>query len=165
MQNIIVEGTCKWAKVHKPGTDFNGDPQYSIDVYIDDFDSFKKDVIAKHKIGQKIKTDAEGKEYFQFRKKAKNFKGEELSPPVVKDSSNNNIPETTLIGNGSKVRVAFSIAPYKLKTGKEGNKILFKGIQVVDLVRFVDNSVDFDTTEGYVAVNNSDDDFAVPSEL
>jgi hypothetical protein len=161
---FVIEGICKWAKVHQPGTDYNKNPQYSLDLYPVDMDAFKKDIIGAHGISQQIKTDADGNEYFQFRKKGITADGESLPGPTVVDSKKDVIDSSVLIGNGSRVKVAFSIVPYQLRTGQKGNKILFRGVQVLDLVHY-EVDLGFDEEDGYtteVGGTISDDaDYAV----
>lgn len=129
-----VEGIANWAKVFEfnrdMNTDFHGeDGAYTIEV------TLEKAELDKHtKSGSRVKpklTD-EGVS-IRYKRKHTHQQGiEELGgPPKVVDKDKQLFPENTLIGNGSRVKVYFSV--YETKKGK-GTRL--EGIQVLDLVEF-----------------------------
>jgi hypothetical protein len=102
-------------------------------------------------------TDKDGKATglleFRFKKNETTKKGNLLSPPAVYDSHKNPWPDGVLIGNGSKVKVAFSVWGWEDKFGKKGVSLSFEALQVLDLVEYLrkDPGDAFGVENGYVA--------------
>jgi len=90
---------------------------------------------------------------FRFKRNETTKKGNVLSPPAVYDSHKNPWPAGTLIGNGSKVKVAFSVWGWEDKFGKKGVSLSFDALQVLDLVPYQqkDPGDVFGVENGYVA--------------
>lgn len=102
-------------------------------------------------------TDKDGKvtglTEFRFKRNETTKKGNVLPPPAVYDSHKNLWPGGTLIGNGSKVKVAFSVWGWEDKFGKKGVSLSFDALQVLDLVPYQqrDPADAFGVENGYVA--------------
>ena len=88
----------------------------------------------------KEQNDKEGKATglmeFRFKKNETTKKGMVLQAPAVYDSHKNLWPAGELIGNGSKVKVAFSAWGWEDKFGKKGVSLSFEALQVLDLVAY-----------------------------
>lgn len=129
-----VEGIGQWAKVFEFNRDMNEDfhgpgGACTIDVLLE-----KEELDKVTKSGSKLKpkiTD-EGivmrfKRKFNHPQGIKEFGG----VPRVVDAEGNDFPEGTLIGNGSKVRVYFTVYETKM-----GNGTRLEAVQVLDLVEY-----------------------------
>ncbi len=110
---------------------------------------------------------------FRFRKNERTKKGNPLQPPAVYDSRKNPWPSDTLIGNGSKVKVAYSCWGWEDKFGKKGVSLSLEAVQVLDLVAYEQrNPADaFGEENGYVVdtpanafTGSSDDESLSPSQ-
>ena len=110
----------------------------------------------------KEQTDKEGRDtgvlVFRFRKNETTKKGKVLQAPAVYDSHKNPWPADTLIGNGSKVKVAFSCYGWEDKFGKKGISLSLEAVQVLDLVPYEqrDPSDAFGVENGYVVDTPAD---------
>ena len=96
---------------------------------------------------------------FRFKKNEKTRKGQVLQPPTVYDSRKNLWPANGgLIGNGSKVKVAFSAWGWEDKFGKKGVSLSLEAVQVIDLVPYErkDPGELFEAESGYVADATAD---------
>jgi hypothetical protein len=80
--------------------------------------------------------NATGLMEFRFKKNETTKKGQTLQAPAVYDSHKNLWPAGELIGNGSKVKVAFSAWGWEDKFGKKGVSLSFEALQVLDLVPY-----------------------------
>lgn len=152
-------GEAKWAHLHTPKAPFKdeqgrskGDPKYMIDVIFskDDpewaewankvmkavadvpeqvdkktGDKLKKQIPIKRELNEN--DEPTGRFYVTFKTSDK-FK------PGVFDRYGRQIPEGTLIGNGSLVRVSYVEAPYTAFGG--GVTFYLNGVQVQDLVEY-----------------------------
>lgn len=158
-RKITPVGEAKWAHVHTPKAAFvdehgqtKGQPKYQIDVYFDsgdpEWEIWAKDIMDKIRAmpdhvdkgtGEKkpkqipIKNELDendkktGRYYVTFKTSDK-FK------PGVFDLYGHIIPETTLIGNGSRVRVSYTENQYHTFGG--GINFYFNAVQVLDLVEY-----------------------------
>lgn len=165
-RKVVVEGIAMYASVHAPKKGYSEEdaPQYTLDLIVDDTTAetlFAEGLkVAKKKLDEdtkipKVYDSHPGMKVFNFRRKTTKKDGEVLAPPEVVDSSLRPVPKTTLIGNGSKVRV--SINPYTTTIkGKEVTGHTLLGVQVLELVPYVANirPSNFSKTTG----------FTVPSE-
>ena len=82
--------------------------------------------------GRPMKT---GKLKFNFKRKEMLSSGSIKQPPLVHDSKLNIWPQDKLIGNGSKVRIAFSPWSWAGPSGK-GMSLELEQVQVIDLVSY-----------------------------
>lgn len=92
-----------------------------------------------------------GKVKFNFKRKQETARGAIKDAPVVVDSKKNLWPEEQLIGNGSKIKVAFTPWPWSGPSGK-GMSLELESLQVVELVSYSKEAVTeaFAEEDGYV---------------
>lgn len=133
--DYVIDGVAHWAKVHKAQKKFKSEEkEYSVQLVLDEgsgFDKFlrKNGVLAK--IRDLSKTDDSDSFIFKL--------DEESGKPFVVDKDKKDI--TDLVGNGSRVKVYFSLHHYEFtdkETGvlRSGNKVLLEGIEVLELVKY-----------------------------
>lgn len=91
-----------------------------------------KDQVDKDERGRPTPT---GKIQVTFKRKEFTSKGNQKSAPIVVDAKKKPWPVDMLIGNGSKVKVAFSPWPWGTPTGK-GMSLELESVQVIDLVAY-----------------------------
>ena len=180
---LVLEGTAMWAKVFEPDTKFNPAGDYSINIQMPEAKSVamseKLETIVQAKFDEAVENDprlkntlttqpvcqpvydrdtgdATGNVEFKFKLKAKIQKKDgtwyEQEPAVV-DAKRTPMTKETLIGNGSKVKVAFEPIPYVMQaTKKVGVSLRLKAVQVIDLVEYGNSSASvFDEEDGFVA--------------
>lgn len=179
----VIQGTAMWAKVFEPDTKFNPDGDYSINIQMPVADaadmSEQLDQIVQAKFNEAIKEDPRlkntlttqpvcqtvydrdtgddtGNVEFKFKLKAKVRKRDGSTyeqAPAVLDSKKVPMSKDTLVGNGSKVKVAFEPIPYVMpSTKKAGVSLRLKAVQVIDLVEYGNSATSvFDEEDGYVA--------------
>ncbi len=146
---VVLEGLCKWANVPprpaqkiKPEDvktpDHANNTSYSIMVECseDQFRAFKaKKIPPGTLLHEDVDTDGKllsNTKYMRIH--GSKVKGEyEFPDPIVKNSDGTNV--TVNIGNGSRVRVAVEIAP---NPKKGGHVLRLRGVQVLELVEWVD---------------------------
>ena len=146
MPTNLISGISYWAKVHKPVPDkFNSEGIYSIDVALD---SKAETQLKKLGLGGKIKNKEDDRgNFIQIKRKVRKKDGSMNTPVRVVDAQKNPIPETTLIGNGSKVNVLFDTYEYDRGQGKETGSAL-KAVQVIDLVSYKEELGDLPKVKG-----------------
>jgi hypothetical protein len=143
-----IKGEGKWCKVLEPDQYDN----YAVDVYGDlgHITEECEAIIAKTKelveaAGKKvngtadfIKTDNDGGEYVQFKRKGTKFDGSANTRPKIYNAQGSLVEGwDKLIGNGSKVAVAYQINPYYMASTKMvGVSLKFYAIQVIELVEY-----------------------------
>ena len=149
----IINGTAYWAKLERPAQKYNTtsptETEYVIDLAID---KKGKELITSLNPSSSIKNKEDDRgDFFTFKKNAFNRKGDPLPKPRLVDAKENSIAGT-LIGNGSKVRVAFRVQEIENeKSAYNGkNKFYLDGVQVVDLIPY-ESSESFGEVDGYVA--------------
>jgi len=170
-------GDAWWAKVLEPADGYEeGDPRaWSIELALDPSEPDTIAFIEKlealydelHGAGAKQakncwpfadQTDRDnnptGLIRFRFKRTETSAKGKLMSSPVIVDAKLNRWPADCLIGNGSKVKVAFTHWGWTEKrSGAKGISLTLESLQVLDLVPYerVDASSAFGEEEGYVA--------------
>lgn len=170
-------GEAWWAKVLEPADGYEeGDPRaWSVELALDPADPETIAFIEKIELlfvevngpGAKQAKNAwpfadqldkdknpTGKIRFRFKRTETSAKGNVMSPPVIVDSKKNLWPQDCLIGNGSKVKVAFSAWGWTEKrSGAKGISLTLESLQVIDLVSYerLDAASAFGEEEGYVA--------------
>lgn len=170
-------GDAWWAKVLEPADGYEeGDPRaWSVELALDpaepDTIAFIEKIEALfeelHGVGAKQakncwpfadQTDRDnqptGMLRFRFKRTETSAKGNLMSRPVIVDSKKNPWPADCLIGNGSKVKVAFTHWGWTEKrSGAKGISLTLESLQVLDLVAYdqVDTTSAFGEEEGYVA--------------
>lgn len=128
----ILSGVAHWAKVTgAPQAGYDGvTKEWSIDVSLDEagVQAFKDAGVAKR---IKNKDDDRG-DFVTFKRKEYKFDGETKNEPIrIVDAKKNPWPQDTLIGNGSKVNINYSI-----NETRYGLHPTLLAIQVVDLVEY-----------------------------
>jgi len=180
---LVLEGTALWAKVFEPDTKFNPLGDYSINLQMPVAEGaamseqleaivqaeFNKAVKADPRLKNTLTTqdvcqpvydrdtgDDTGNVEFKFKLKAKVQKRDgtyyEQQPAVI-DSKKVPMTNDILIGNGSRVKVAFEPIPYVMQTNKKvGVALRLKAVQVIDLVEYGNSATSvFDEEDGFVA--------------
>jgi len=185
---LVLEGTALWAKVFEPDTKFNPLGDYSINLQMPLADSaamsekledivqakFKEAIEKDPRLKNTLSTqdvcqpvydrdtgDDTGNVEFKFKLKAKVQKRDGTyyeQQPAVLDSKKVPMSKDTLIGNGSKVKVAFEPISYVMSsTKKVGVSLRMKAVQVIDLVEYGNSATSvFDEEDGYVAPASND---------
>lgn len=185
---LVLEGTALWAKVFEPDTKFNPLGDFSINLQMPVADSVamseQLEQIVQAKFQEAIKEDPRlknslttqdvcqpvydrdtgddtGNVEFKFKLKAKVQKRDGTyyeQQPAVLDSKKVPLSGDTLIGNGSKVKVAFEPVPYVMgSTKKVGVSLRLKAVQVIDLVEYGNSATSvFDEEDGFVAPASND---------
>ena len=142
----MISGIAHWAKVHKPAIDqFNPDGIYSIDVAID---SKTKKTLNSLGLAPRVKNDEDDRgDYIKIKRNHKKKDGPTNTSVRVVDSTKNPIPDTVLIGNGSKVNVLFDVYDWTYG-GKKGVGASLKAVQVIDLVEYKKDTDDLPNVDG-----------------
>lgn len=180
---LVMEGSAFWAKVFEPDTKFNPLGDYSINLQMSEEKASpmceKLEAIVQEKFKEVVKTkpalkntlstqdvcqpvydretgDATGNMEFKFKLKAKVQTKDGRTyeqEPVVLDSKKKPLGKDMLIGNGSRVKVAFEPIPYVMQsTKKVGVSLRLKAVQVIDLVEYGNSATSvFDEEDGFVA--------------
>lgn len=180
---LVQAGTAMWAKVFEPDTKFNPDGDYTINVQLSAADAApmceQLEAIVQAKFNEAIKEDPRlkntlttqpvmqpvydrdtgddtGNVEFKFKLKAKVRKRDGTyyeQQPAVLDAKKTPLNKDVLIGNGSKVKVAFEPVPYVMpSTKKAGVSLRLKAVQVIDLIEYGSSAASiFDEEDGYVA--------------
>jgi len=180
---MVLEGSAQWAKVLEPDTKWNPLGDYSINLQMSQANSaemcerleqivqeeFNKAIKEKPPLKNTLTTQAvvntvydketgddTGKVEFKFKLKAKGQRKDgsyyEQQPAVI-DAKKQPLPKDMLIGNGSRVKVAFEPIPYIMQsTKKVGVSLRLKAVQVIDLVEYGNSATSvFDEEDGFVA--------------
>ena len=150
----VISGTAYWAKVHQPHYDqYNEKGIFSIDVTVD---AKTKKQLQDLGLGPRIKTkDDERGEFITIKRKYTRKDGTKNSAPRVVDSKKTPISPDDLIGNGSKVNVAFDTYDYNVG-GNQGVGSSLKAVQVIKLIEYSpsENLDEFSEESGYQAKTN-----------
>ena len=178
---VTPTGNALWAKVTEPATSkFNPTPMYSMSVVftpeevvkfkgkmqtmLDAFydETFNEVKPAKQKSLAKAElfkeaSDKEGNltGELELRTKqyAKDFKGEDMSMPIVDSKGKDITNGCPLVGNGSRVRAkVYPKAYYMASTNTVGISFRLNAVQIIELVSYGNASAGFEAVEGgYVA--------------
>lgn len=185
---VILKGKATWAKVFQPDTKFNPEGVYSINVSIpeeeaaqvcEQFDTILSEyttklVKEKPQLKASLSTrtpyeteyDEEGNPtgdiLFKVKMKAGGTTRDGKSftqKPMVVDAKRTPLDKSTLIGNGSIVKVALDASPYYMPSNKQaGVSLRLKGVQVIDLVEYQGASNLFEEEDGFVTQAVAKDD-------
>ena len=144
----VVAGKAYWAKLDQAQNPFDeSKPRWSLDVSLD-----ANGVKAMKAEGLTIKDKQDDRGKFMTLYKDQFLRnGTELPKPRLMDSQKNDI-SGTIVGNGSDVRVSFTIREWKMNN-KEGKRPVLKDVQVLKLVEYSPPD-EFDVEEGYVGTSN-----------
>ena len=150
----VISGTAYWAKVHQPHFDqYNEQGIFSIDVTVD---AKTKKQLQDLGLGPRIKNKGdERNDFVTIKRKYTRKDGTKNSAPRVVDSKKTPISPDDLIGNGSKVNVAFDTYDYNVG-GNQGVGSSLKAVQVIKLIEYSPSeSLDeFSEESGYQAKTN-----------
>lgn len=173
---VSPRGEALWAKVLGEPTAFEDNPKaWSVSLVLDPsdpatiafterlekcFEEFHgpKAKVSRHgwPFGEQTTKDEKGREVptgkieFRFKRKELTAKGQPKGAPLVVDSKKNLWPIETLIGNGSKIKVAFTPWGWEM-AGAKGMSLELEQVQVLELVEYAGRDIDpFDEEEGYV---------------
>ena len=173
---VSPRGQALWAKVLGEPTAFEDNPKaWSVSLVLDPsdpatiafterlekcFEEFHgpKAKVSRHgwPFGEQTTKDEKGREVptgkieFRFKRKELTAKGQPKGAPLVVDSKKNLWPIETLIGNGSKIKVAFTPWGWEM-AGAKGMSLELEQVQVLELVEYAGRDIDpFDEEEGYV---------------
>ena len=176
--HVTPKGFALWTKVYEPDTKYDNDGKYSIKLRLTEEakDQLKAKVDAEmalwmadqDKKVSRIPDEPQFVEEFtkdtdeptgfwlvNFSMKAiiRNKDGSVMfeQKPMVVDSKGTNITKQLVqIGNGSEIKVSFSMVPYALKT--KGVSLGLKGVQILNLVEYTDEGdLGFGEEDGYQA--------------
>ena len=159
---MVLEGSAQWAKVLEPDTKWNPLGDYSINLQLSKEEAaemserleqivqeeFKRAVKEKPPLKNTLTTqdvvqtvydkdtgDDTGKVEFKFKLKAKVQRKDGSyyeQAPAVLDAKKQPLPKDMLIGNGSRVKVAFEPFPYIMQSTKKVRVSLrLKAVQVI----------------------------------
>lgn len=152
----LVSGEAYYAAVHVPDQSYN---IYKVDVVVDRETKTKLEGLGLKPLPAPKKSEKDYNDYdklksdglvFRFKRKAVFSDNTVNKPPLVVDASTK--PMTDIIGNGSKVKVRFSLFNYTNHGG--GTTAILKAIQVLDLVEYVpvgSSEGGFQVEEGFVS--------------
>lgn len=143
-----IKGVAKWCKVLEPDQYDN----YAVDIYgdISHIQAEAKAIAEKAKelveasgkkvagIAESVKEDNEGVQYVQFKRKGSKQDGTPNAKPKIYNAQGLHVEDwDKLIGNGSKLGVAYYLAPYYMASTKMvGVSLKFYAIQIIDLVAY-----------------------------
>ena len=143
-------GEAKWAHVHEPKTGFDGgdDGKFQVDLVFEkggEWDNICRDVNEKYKANEKLKHNPVKPEKDQNGEKTGRgyitFKTGAQYPPKVFDKFGHVITSDIMVGNGSTVRVNYTMDQYNHR-GNEGVTFYFNAIMVDDLVEYKGGSAE-----------------------
>ena len=150
----VISGTAYWAKVHQPHFDqYNEQGIFSIDVTVD---AKTKKQLQDLGLGPRIKNKGdERNDFITIKRKYTRKDGTKNSAPRVVDSKKTPISPDDLIGNGSKVNVAFDTYDYNVG-GNQGVGSSLKAVQVIKLIEYSpsENLDEFSEESGYQTKTN-----------
>ena len=150
----VISGTAYWAKVHQPHFDqYNEQGIFSIDVTVD---AKTKKQLQDLGLGPRIKNKGdERNDFVTIKRKYTRKDGTKNSAPRVVDSKKTPVSPDVLIGNGSKVNVAFDTYDYNVG-GNQGVGSSLKAVQVIKLIEYSpsENLDEFSEESGYQAKTN-----------
>ena len=172
---VTPTATCQWAHIVKPDTQFDPEGKFKIELIFEisnathlTFLKQLRDIHDKNKDAMRSqKKPCEKEPWIQYtdtetQKKDKDkyvVRFKSSYHPFLADARGNKWPKDTLVGNGSKVKVAFS--PNAYSTGSNsGTNLYLNGVQIIDLVPYKEASFEdlgFQQEEGFdVAAHYSD---------
>lgn len=173
---VSPRGEAQWAKVLGEPTAFEDNPKaWSVSLVLDPSDPetiafterlekcFEEFHGPKARVsrngwpfGEQTTKDDKGRQVptgkieFRFKRKEMTAKGHVKDAPIVVDSKKNLWPQEQLIGNGSKIKVAFSPWGWEM-AGAKGMSLELEQVQVLELVEYAGRDVDpFAEEDGYV---------------
>lgn len=179
---LIIKGNAKWAKVFEPDTRFVPEGEYSVQVLVPEVEAAEVceqlDQMVQDKLSEVVKEQPKLKAVLSTRKayeeelddngdptgnlifktkmkariKSRDGRVYEQKPAVV-DAKRTPMEGTTLVGNGSTIKVAVEPVSYMMPSTKQvGISMRLKAVQVINLVEYGNSTSSiFDEEDGYVA--------------
>ena len=153
-----VEGIAYWAKLDRPHpnkfSQYETDAQqYSIALYLD---ARNKKLMESLNLASTIKHDENG-DRFNFVLNYMTKAGKPMVAPKVLDCDLNDVTQSVLIGNGSKVEVEVALLEIQGGAHAGKTKAFLRNVQIIDLVPYEGASSSSYTfkkrTDGYVATD------------
>jgi hypothetical protein len=165
-----IKGECKWAKVLE--VDDYGN--YSISMYGDEVVGLQQDLeelrdlaaseIAElgkpYEVADIFKVDSDGNKFLGFKLPEKDYEGNDNSIKMYDAGGNLVTDWDKLVGNGSKVKIKYRVAPYYMSSTKMvGLSFKFYAVQVINLVEFKQGDKGFgdETDEAPFATDTTPD--------
>lgn len=178
---IVIKGKALWAKVFEPDTKFVPEGEYSVSVVIPEAEAAnvceQLEEIINDKLSEVVKDNPKLKTVLSTRSpfekevdeagtetgnlifktktkariKSRDGKVYEQNVAVV-DAKRTPMDGSTLIGNGSTIKVAFEPFSYMMQSTKQvGVTLRLKAVQVIDLVEYGNSTTSiFDEEDGFV---------------
>ena len=184
MANTVTTplGTAYYAYIFTPDTKFDENGVYQVNLRMSKSDAkplvkvidntieetMEASTSKKKKLAPKPyykATDADGNETgeieFKFKQKAviKTKKGDMKMQPKVFDCKGKPLVEQLIVGNGSRIKIAFEPYGYDVPSIGVGASLRLKAVQIVDLVNAEVGGFGFGEEEGnfVVEANNNND--------
>lgn len=181
------KGQCMYAYLTKPETYEGKEMGFSIQLKLDKEGTDKLvSLIHSELSAAKASPEFKGKKWsaepflgyrekddgdivFKF-KASSTFKtrtGEEMKRVIPVFDAQGHVVKDPAIGNGSTVRVNFSIIPFNMNARMNGVSLRLNAVQLINLVPYGQQSADqygFGQEEGYSVEDNKDDAFAEEEE-
>ena len=153
-----AEGLAYWAKLDRPHpnkfSQYETDAhQYSIVLYLD---ARNKKLMESLNLASTIKQDENG-DRFNFVLNYMTKAGKSMVPPKVLDCDLNDVTQSVLIGNGSKVEVEFALLDIQGGAHAGKTKAFLRNVQIIDLIPYEGSGAPVNTlkkrSDGYVATD------------
>ena len=153
-----AEGLAYWAKLDRPHpnkfSQYETDAhQYSIVLYLD---ARNKKLMESLNLASTIKQDENG-DRFNFVLNYMTKAGKSMVPPKVLDCDLNDVTQSVLIGNGSKVEVEFALLDTQGGAHAGKTKAFLRNVQIIDLIPYEGSGAPVNTlkkrSDGYVATD------------
>lgn len=153
-----AEGLAYWAKLDRPHpnkfSQYETDAQqYSIVLYLD---ARNKKLMESLNLASTIKQDENG-DRFNFVLNYMTKAGKPMVAPKVLDCDLNDVTQSILIGNGSKVEVEFALLEIQGGAHAGKTKAFLRNVQIIDLIPYEGSGAPVNTlkkrSDGYVATD------------
>jgi hypothetical protein len=179
----IIEGKALWAKVLEPDTKYDANGVYSINILVPETEAQEVceylDSLVEAKFEEEVKANPKKRNTLSTRSAYDYYLDKDGNPtdmlefkvkmkaqvqrrdgttyeqkPIVVDAKRTPMTKDTLIGNMSKVKVAYEPYAYVMASTKQvGVTLRLKGVQVIELVEYTgggSNDSMFDEEDGFV---------------
>jgi len=153
-----AEGLAYWAKLDRPHpnkfSQYETDAQqYSIVLYLD---ARNKKLMESLNLASTIKQDENG-DRFNFVLNYMTKAGKPMVAPKVLDCDLNDVTQSILIGNGSKVEVEFALLEIQGGAHAGKTKAFLRNVQIIDLIPYEGSGAPVNTlkkrSDGYVSTD------------
>lgn len=153
-----AEGLAYWAKLDRPHpnkfSQYETDAQqYSIVLYLD---ARNKKLMESLNLASTIKQDENG-DRFNFVLNYMTKAGKPMVAPKVLDCDLNDVTQSILIGNGSKVEVEFALLDIQGGAHAGKTKAFLRNVQIIDLIPYEGSGAPVNTlkkrSDGYVSTD------------